>query len=55
MEEKAGIPLFLFPGSVGVTGGITAGVTDGFTINTKESEILQRTLLKQLTIYFLKH
>ena len=41
MGEKADMPMFLFPGSVGITGGVTDGITDGFTIKTKEREISQ--------------
>lgn len=53
MEEKADMPMFLFPGSVGVTSGITVGVTGEFTIKTKERKsrnFYKHTLLKQLTI-----
>lgn len=54
MEEKADMPMFSFPGSVGVTSGITVGVTGGFTIKTrkknKSRNFYKHTLLKQLTI-----
>ena len=41
MGEKPDMPMFLFPGSVGITGGVTDGITDGFTIKTKERKISQ--------------
>lgn len=48
MEEKADMPMFLFPGSVGVTSGITVGVTGEFTIKTKERKISRETFTSTL-------
>ena len=61
MGEKAGIPMFLFPGSVGMTvgitggftGGVTGGFTGGFTIKTKKGKISKENG-KLLQTYFTK-